>query len=134
MINLGGFNMSNIYVVTAGSLDDYHVVTTCSNKAIAEKICSICGPTAQVEEYPDIEMMDLDSPVYLVTIENPTSTKGLTINIVEMMGESKIDILIGTYYKLNEIITQGNTCKSIYVQAPNEEMAYLKAKQLINEK
>ena len=79
-------------------------------------------------------MMDLDSPVYSVTIENPTSTKGLTINIVEMMGESKIDLLLGNYYKLNEVITLGNTCKNIYVQAPNEEMAYQKAKQLMNEK
>ncbi len=126
--------MSNIYVVTAGSMDDYHVVTTCSNKDVAEKICSICGPTAQVEEYPDVVMADLDSPVYLVTIENPTSTKGLTINIVEMMGESKIDLLTGNYYKLNEVMVLGNVGTSVYVQAPNEEMAYLKAKQLIDEK
>lgn len=125
--------MSNIYVVTAGSMDDYHIVTTCSNKAAAEKICSICGPVAQVEEYPDIGMMDLDSPVYLVTVENPTSTKGLTINIAEMMGETKIDLLTGNYFKLNKVMVLGNTGKSVYVQASNEEMAYQKAKQLIDE-
>lgn len=126
--------MSNIYVVTAGMYEDYHIVTTCSNKDIAEKICSICGSDAKIEEYPNVEMMDLDSPVYLVTIENSTSTKGLTINIVEMVGESKIDLLLGNYYKLNEVITQGKVGRSIYVQAPNEEMAYQKAKQLMNEK
>lgn len=126
--------MSNIYVITAGMYEDYHIVTTCSNKDIAEKICSICGSDAKIEEYPNIEMMDLDSPVYSVTIENPTSTKALTVHIVEMMGETKIDLLLGNYYKLNEVITLGNTGKNIYVQAPNEEMAYQKAKQLINEK
>jgi hypothetical protein len=126
--------MSNIYVVTAGVQDDYRVVTACSNKDVAEKNCSICGLDAIVEEYPDVEMMDLDSPVYLVTIENATSTGGLTINIVEMMGESRIDLLLGKYYKLNKVITQGKAGKSIYVQAPNEEMAYQKAKQLMKEK
>ena len=96
--------MSKLYAVTAGEYSDYHIITICSNKEKAEQICKLYNRgdlyyVASIEEYEDGIRVDINRPVFKVTLN------GSTLTTKELTGSDKCDSLFNTsLYTLNKVV------------------------------
>lgn len=128
--------MSKLYAVTAGHYSDFHIIALCSDKNKAEKIVACCNDGclsswdyADVREFEDGIRMDLDRSVFEVNV----STRFASYEIEELFGESKIDVLIGRTYKINEVRFRGCGSYNVYVIADDADKALKIARDLVAE-
>lgn len=126
--------MNKFYVVMSGCAGDYNVVSVCRSKTRAEEICSMCECDSYIEECIDGDDINLNCPVYNVTISiNESTSNIISISVQEEVGETKIDVLSGNSFRLNEVNAYGGYISRyvVYVQVPDAEEAICIAKEHI---
>ena len=101
--------MEYIYAVTAGAYSDYHIVALCSDRNKADKICEVYNRSytfggwgaASVKEYKDGGRIDLDRPVFEVSIDRDL------YKAKELIGEDKVEAVCENWHPFNQIYTNG---------------------------
>lgn len=101
--------MDKLYAVTAGAYSDYHIVALCSDRNKADEICEVYNRSytfggwgmASVEEYEDGSRVDLNRPVYEVSIH------GDLYEAKELIGEDKVEAVCEAWHPFNQIYTNG---------------------------
>lgn len=120
-----------LYVITAGAYDDYHIIATCTDKTKADQICDEynksyngipCGK-ASVNEYEDKSNLDLNQNVYSVTY-NP-------LEVIELHGEVKINVLCEVYPLMNKVYMHKDQPLFIYLTANSKEEAIQRAESIL---
>ena len=117
--------MEYIYAVTAGAYSDYHIVALCSDRNKAEKICEVYNRSytfggwgeASVKEYRDGSRIDLDRPVFEVSIY------GDLYEAKELSGEDKIEAVYENWHPFNLIYTNNGTFFFLDIYADSKEQA-----------
>jgi hypothetical protein len=134
--------MSKLYAVTAGEYSDYHIITICSNKEKAEEICKLYNRgdpyyDASIEEYEDGVRVDLNRPIFKVTIDGPLlKESGLAfMTTEELTGSDKINSLFDTsIYTLNRVVYKPYfDTFTVVVSAENNDLAEKIAIDLVAE-
>lgn len=120
-----------VYVITAGAYEDYHIITTCTDKTKADQICAEYNKSynnipygkASVNEYEDRNNLDLNQNVYRV-IYDP-------LKAIELYGEVKINVLCEVYHSMNKVYMYKDQPLFIYLTANSKEEAIQRAESIL---